>query len=364
MLSEGIVVRFHRVIVWWVVGPVFAALAVADIESKAPGVLQAQVDSGALVGVSAAISKGGEIRWEGGAGLRDREAGLSADADMVHRIASITKSMTAVAVMQLVERNQIDLDATLQTYIPDFPAKEEGPIQVHHLLTHTSGIRHYRGKENRPFDHYATLNDAMKLFWDRPLAAAPGERFVYTTYGYTTLGAIIERASGMSYSVYMSDHVWGPAKMIHTAVETRGKSGPNRSKIYRRNRDGEIEPDDWTDLSVKIPGGGLVSTAGDLVRFANAFEDGRLVTPETRDRILVVPEVQKRRLPYALGWMVWESQEYGDYYHNDGGQAGTSTYLAVFPDHDIAVAVIGNVARAGGEVRGIAVELTDLVLSE
>ena len=245
-----------------------------DFGAQAQAVLQAPVERGALVGVSAALSRDGELRWEGGAGFRDRDVGLPAEADMVHRIASITKSMTAVAVMQLVEKNRVNLDAPLQTYIPEFPVSDKGTIQIRHLLTHTSGIRHYRVKENRPFTHYASLDDAIKLFWGRPLAAAPGERFVYTTYGYTTLGVVIERASGQSYEDYMAEQVWALAGMTHTGLEIHGQEGPNRSKLYRKNRAGEIEDDDLTDLSVKVPGGGLVSTAGELVRFGNASESG------------------------------------------------------------------------------------------
>lgn len=335
-----------------------------DFAVQAQAVLQAPVERAALVGVSAAISRDGEIRWEGGAGFRDRDAELPADADMVHRIASITKSMTAVAVMQLAEHDRVDLTAGLQTYIPEFPVSDKGTIRIQHLLTHTSGIRHYRVKENRPFTHYASLDDAIKLFWDRSLVAAPGERFVYTTYGYTTLGVVIERATGQSYEDYMSEHIWTPAGMTRTRVEIHGGEGPNRSKLYRYNRDGVLEDDDVTDLSVKIPGGGLVSTAGDLVRFANAFERGRLVSTETRTRMLEVPHVEKRRLPYASGWMVWESEPYGNYYQNDGGQAGTSTYLAVFPEHGIVVAVIGNVAGSGGDVREAAFGLVDLCMQE
>jgi len=357
-------VGFRALFIGVIVGSLWVLSPEAEISGAAQGVLQTPVESGALIGVSAAISKDGDILWEGGAGYRDRDAQLPADANMVHRIASITKSMTAVAVMQLVEEHRIDLDTSLQTYIPDFPKSDKGTIQIRHLLTHTSGIRHYRGKENRPFTHYASLDDAIKLFQDRTLAAVPGERYVYTTYGYTTLGVVIERASGKSYGDYMSDHIWKPAGMIHTAIEIHGQSGPNRSKLYRRNREGALEDDDLTDLSIKIPGGGLVSTAGDLVRFANAFEEDRLVSAETRSQMFVVPQIEKRRLPYASGWMVWESETYGDYYHNDGGQAGTSTYLAVFPEHRIAVAVIGNVARAGGDVQAAALGLVDLVLNE
>ena len=138
---------------------------------------------------------------------------------------------------------------------------------------------------------------------------------------------------------------------------------PTRSALYRRGGQGEIVPDTKTDLSVKYPGGGLVSTASDLVRFGIAFESGRLVRPETIERMLVSPEAKWRRgPPYGYGWMFWTDDELGRILHQDGGQSGTTSVLRIYRDRGIVVAVLGNVARTAGEIGEIRDGLVGLLL--
>jgi CubicO group peptidase (beta-lactamase class C family) len=272
--------------------------------------------------------------------------------------------MTATAVLQLVESGKIDLEAPLQRYLPDYPTSDKGTIRIHHLLTHTSSMRHYVGSENRPTTHYPNLTEALKVFWNRPLVAAPGERFLYSTYGYTVLGAVIEAVTGRSYGEHMRTSVFEPAGMAHTRPEDRSREEPQRSALYLRDSAGGTIPDLETDLSIKIPGGGLVSTAADLVRFGVAFIDGRLVSRETVERMLEVPEAKWQRVPYGLGWMVWDDDELGRVLHQDGGQAGTSTILEIYPDRGVVVAVISNVARTGDEIGQIRQALVELLLAK
>ncbi|MDX1383872.1 MAG: serine hydrolase domain-containing protein [Thermoanaerobaculia bacterium] len=340
------------------------ARAAEPFSHRAAELLEVKVAELDLVGVSAAVARRGEIVFEGGAGLRDRERDLPATSEMVHRIASITKAMTATAVLQLVESGDIDLAAPVQRYLPGFPSHEKGTIEIHHLLTHTSGMRHYVGAENRPMEHYPSLAAALEVFEARPLVAEPGVRFLYSTYGYTVLGAVIEAVTGRTYGEHMREAVFAPAGMTRTRPEDRSRDEPQRSALYRRDGEGEIVPDLETDLSIKVPGGGLVSTAGDLVRFGIAFQDGRLVAPETIERMLVVPEAKWQRVPYAMGWMVWQDEVLGRVLHQDGGQSGTSTILEIYPERDVVVAVIGNVARTGREIDEIRRELVELLLAE
>ncbi|MFP6582887.1 MAG: serine hydrolase domain-containing protein [Candidatus Hydrogenedentota bacterium] len=357
-------IRVQSFFILMVFLPVVSSHAESAIALDAQAVLDAKRAEYTLAGVTAAVAIDFELVWEGGVGMRDREQSIPTEVTMLHRVASITKSMTAVAIMQLVESGKIDLDASLRTYLPDYPESDRGTIRIRHLLAHTSGVRHYRGDENRPFDHYDTLADALAVFQGRRIAFEPGDRYLYTTYGYTILGAVIESATGMSYGEYMKEFVWTPSGMQSTSLEMHGAQDPNQSKLYRKNDAGEIEEDDYTDLSIKYPGGGLVSTSGDLVRFAIAFESGNLVSAGSRIAMFEIPLVSKpRRVPYALGWMVWDSETYGTYLHNDGGQSGTSTYLVILPEQKIAVAVMSNLSSEGRAVRDIAFSLVDLALA-
>jgi CubicO group peptidase (beta-lactamase class C family) len=336
----------------------------ASFEDQAQALLDAQVKESGVAGVSAGIMRDGKIIWLGGSGYRDVENQIPADGDMFARIASITKSMTATAIMQLEETKKLKLKDPVRKYVKQYPKKDRGTPRIEHLLTHTSGTRHYQGKENRPFDHFETLDEAIALFMGRRLAFEPGSRYLYTTYGYTLLGAVIEAASKQSYEAYMQEHIWDKACMKRTALEIRGKTAPDQSKLYRFDGENGIIEDEYTDLSVKYPGGGLVSTAEDLLRFGDAFISGKLVSQKTIDRMLTVKEVPKQSVPYALGWMVFDHPDWGKRIHNDGGQAGTSTTLDIYPEKGIVVAVLCNVYRAGEPINAIANGLVRLALEE
>jgi len=333
-----------------------------DLASRAQAVIDKTVAEAALPALVAGIAKNGQIIWMGATGYSDIENKVKATPDMVHRLASVSKPLTATAAMQLVEQKKLDLDAPFRNYVPSWPEKTEGEILLWHLLSHTSGIRHYAGRENRPTEHYDTLFDAMNVFKDRPLAFAPGDKYLYTTYGYTALGAAIESASGEPYADYMRAHVWAPAGMEHTSLEVKGVDVANKAKLYRRGADGPVA-DAYDDASVRYPGGGIQSTVGDLLRFAIAFESEKLLSKMTMERMQVIPPLRmppadgKREPPYALGWIVRDSKDYGRILTHDGGQSGTSTNFAIYPDHHVAVAVLCNLQDAGRPVLDVTIAL-------
>ncbi len=333
---------------------VLATPAMADeLATRAQAVLDKSLKDNNLPAVTAGIAKDGQIVWVGAAGYMDVENKVAAVPEMVHRLASISKAMTATGAMQLVEHGKLDLEAPLRQYVASWPENPEGTILIKHVLSHTSGIKHYQGRENSTTTHYNTLLEAVELFKARPLAFAPGQGFVYTTYGYTALGAAMENASGQSYGDYMREHVWTPAGMEHTGLEIFGEAVPNKAKLYRRTADG-LGPDRNDDNSVKYPGGGIQSTAADLLRFGIAFEGGKLLSPASIDRMLQVPQLpQKADLDYGLGWMIGNSQDFGNFIRHDGGQSGTSTNLVILRDKHIVVAVLCNMYSASKEVGNI-----------
>lgn len=333
---------------------VLTAPAMADeLATRAQAVLDKILKESGLPAVTAGIAKDGHIVWVGAAGYSDVENKVAAVPDMVHRLASISKAMTATGAMQLVEQGKLDIEAPLRKYVPSWPENPEGTILIKHLLSHTSGIKHYQGRENSTTTHYNTLLDAVELFKARPLAFAPGQGFVYTTYGYTALGAAMENASGQSYGDYMREHIWTPAGMEHTSLEIFGEAVPNKAKLYRRTGNGP-GPDRDDDNSVKYPGGGIQSTSADLLRFGIAFDSGKLVSPATIDRMLQAPQLpEKADLVYGLGWMIGNSEDFGHFIRHDGGQSGTSTNLVILRDKHIVIAVLCNLYNAGKEVGNI-----------
>lgn len=316
-----------------------------------------------FVGVSAGIYYQEAVLWQGGAGYRNLANQTAATPEMLHRIASISKPMTAVAVLQLAATGLLDLDAPIQRYLPQFPAKAAGPITIRQLLNHTSGIPAYRSaREFTSRVHYPTLWEATAVFRDRKLLFEPGTEFSYTTYGYTILGAIIERVTDAAYAEYMREHVWGPAGMLHTDVELTGRDYPLKSKLYRKDKRGDFEKDVHDILSIKYAGGGIQSTVADLLAFGRAILDNELLTAEQLAAMRQVPAVPRQGTPYGLGWYVVDDPEHGRIVRHGGAQSGTSTYLEIYLDQRLVVAVLANTAGADLEVGALKDQLARLVL--
>ena len=297
------------------------------------------------MGLVAGVYANGKIVHIGGAGYRAKDQGLAAEANMVHRIASIAKPMTAIAIMQLVEQGKISLDAPIQTYVPEFPKKKEGAITVRHLLTQTSGINAYKNdKDGSTTEEYASLLDAMDRFKDRKLVGQPGKVYQYTTYGYVVLGVIIEKVSGLNYGEYMQEYVWGPAGMSHTSIEKYKEVVENKSKFYKRNSKGKIKEEESTNLSMKVPGGGLQSTVTDLLRFGEAIINHKLVSKETFDMMLENPGVRPAEAgnPYGMGWFLYDNNLERRVIGHSGGQVGTSTQFMLLPDQGVVVVCLSN----------------------
>ena len=304
--------------------------------------------------LSLAIVTDNQMLWSKGYGLADVENSVSAKPDTEYRLASIAKSITAVAVMQLVERGKLDLNASINKYCAAYPEKhplKDAPdkhfsITVRQLLVHQSGIRHSKLDELLTTRHYNSIGEAIGSFKDDPLVVEPELKYSYSTPGYTLLGCAIETASGMSYIDYVSENIFKPAGMTRTFVDDVYTIIPNRARGYRKTQAGEIQNAPLHDTSIKVPGGGLVSTVEDLARFAIAINTNKLVKPETLAQMWIKPKTSDgKEQSYAMGFLI-NDREGLLRVLNDGSQAGTRTYLFLIPGQKFAIALMTNLEKA------------------
>ena len=231
--------------------------------------------------ISAAVAVGGNIVFSQAIGQADLETGAPATPETVYNIGSVSKAITAVAVMQLVEAGQVRLDDPIQKYVPAFPDKG-APITVWNLLTHTSGIRHYRihdfpGKDWEENHHpYASLAEAIGIFAKDPLLFHPGQYYFYSSYGVNLLQGVVETASGLGFEDYLRQRVFAPAGMARSDLDVAGRRVANRARGYEM-KDGRPAPTAAVDVSYKYASGGMLSTAEDLVRLGVALNQGKLL---------------------------------------------------------------------------------------
>jgi CubicO group peptidase (beta-lactamase class C family) len=297
-------------------------------------------------GVSIAVVQNGQPVWSAGFGMADLEDSAPATASTLYRLASISKPITAVAILQLYERGKLDLDAPVQKYCPAFPQKD-APITSRQLLGHLSGIRHYNhdGKGDVPEDsarHFSTMADALQLFASDSLLSKPGTHFNYSTYGYTLLGCVLEGAASQKYADFVTENIFRPAAMDHTQVDDFFAIIPHRTRWYHRDKTGAVQNAGVLDSSYKIPGGGLVSSADDMANFETAVLAGKLLKPATRELMWTVQHTSSGEpTGYALGWGATDRSGLHLIAHS-GGQQGTSTSIVLAPQKSAAIVVLAN----------------------
>jgi len=309
-------------------------------------------------GMSVALVVDDRLAWSEGFGLADVENEVPARANTVYRIASISKPIAATAVMQLVERGRVNLDDPVQKFVPRFPVKGEQTITIRHLLTHTSGIRHYRDGEMESSRAYETVGDALSIFQDDPLLFSPGTKYSYSTYAYNLLGAVVEAASGVMFEAYLQANVWTPAGMTTTYFDHVSQIIPHRAEQYVRSGS-SVENAPLADLSNKWAGGGVLSTAEDLARFHIALDEGKLLKPETLKQMYTPYRLRDGSdTTYGLGWMVSKDDGGRTWIAHSGGATGGTTYLLRDPSRKLAVAILCNVQNAPG-LRDLAIKIAE-----
>lgn len=295
------------------------------------------------VGLSIAVARHGEILLEKGYGLADAEHDVPADEETMFRIGSVTKQFTAALVMRLVEQEKLALDDELAEYVPDFPLQGR-KVTIEQLLQHTSGIKSYTelGEEwQKVWPLELSHAELLALVDDKPFDFEPGTDWHYSNTGYYLLGMVIEKVSGRSYAEQLRAELCEPLGLARTRYDSNRELIPKRAQGYAL--EGEWLVNDQI-LGMAQPGaaGGIVSTAGDLVRWQMALSSGKVVSPESFARMCtptVLPNGHDTRYGFGLRMPEWAGRRRVEH---GGGIFGFNSMLFWLPDEDLHVAVISN----------------------
>ena len=333
----------------------------ADKLDKIEKAISSEMSRQSIPGLSVAVVINQKLVWSNGYGLADLENNIPAKATTAYRLGSISKPITAAAVMQLVERGKIDLDAPIQKYCPAFPEKQ-WPVTTRLLLGHLAGVRHYKGNEFDSTRHFASIVEGLEMFKSDPLLHEPGAKFTYTTHGYSVLGCAVEGASGMKFDEYVRENVSKPAALYRLQVDDVYTIIPNRAQGYQKTQSGQLRNSGLADTSYKIPGGGFISTVEDLAKFAIAMQAGVIVKKETLDKMWAKQTLKDGKFsPYGLGWGIGEHGGMKEVSHG-GAQQRVSTYLYMLPEKGLAVAVMSNLEGAGNGLGKLSAQIADILL--
>ena len=317
------------------------------------------------IGATVVVSHCGKILWQQGFGLADIENNIAMSPDTKLRIASISKTLTSVALGQLYQQKKLDLDLPIQSYVPTFP-KKKSTITLRQLAGHLAGIRHYKGNEFLSNKAYSTVTEGLDIFKNDPLINQPGSQYVYSSYGWNLISAAIENASNQPFLDYMQTQVFLPANMTDTLPEYHQVLIANRGRQYTVSSDNlSISNAPYVDNSYKWAGGGFIGTARDLIKFGTAVSSGKLLPTDTYNLLLTpLHTTTGINTHYGLGWRLdmIENQSSGveKYWGTEyaqqvkstfaeislvghtGGATGGKSVFMMTPDNHWSIAVIVN----------------------
>jgi len=316
-------------------------------------------ESKGFPGMAVAVAQGHELLWSTELGYANIEDSVKIDVNRsLFRIGSVSKTLTAVGLMQLYQQGKIDLDAEIQKYVPTFPPKTY-PVTVRQIAQHVGGIRHYRGIEMLSNVHYSTVADGLMIFVDDELEYEPGTQYSYSSYGWNLISATMETASGQNFLLYMQEHVFIPAGMKHTFPDNATSKMTNRVTFYEKGK--MLSPQ--VDNSYKWAGGGFLSTAMDLVLFSQAILDNTLITETSKDIALqTVTLPNGNQTNRGIGFEIGEDSKGRAWIGHGGGSVGGTTMLIIYAEQELIVVVLVNQSNAS--VRNIALNIADVFLDE
>jgi CubicO group peptidase (beta-lactamase class C family) len=309
------------------------------------------MDASGTPGMSVAVAVRGDVVWSEAFGYADVEQEVRATPQTRFRVGSVSKLLTAAALVKLAENGALGLDEPVRRYVPSFTAGGDG-VTSRRLAGHLGGIRHYTAADFAPGRNidqtvYRTTNDALAIFQRDTLEAAPGTRYRYSTFSYTLLSAAIEGAAREEFLTALQRLVLTPLGMASTSPDRWDAPVPRRTRFYARAAPGEVVHDQPVYSTYKWAGGGMLSTAEDLARFGSAHLAPGFFKEESLRELF-----SSQRLPggaathVGLGWRIAEDPDGRPVYHHAGSIEGGRSILLVYPRERVVVALLSNRASS------------------
>lgn len=247
------------------------------------------------------VAENGKIIYKDAFGLANREWNIPNRTDTKFMIGSVSKPLTATLMLIQVQKGLIKLNNTIEDYLPEFKNKPAAKVTIRQLLNHTSGIANYDIIKDffpRISRQYFTREDYVKVYMDSALAFTPGTQYAYSSWGYFTLGYIMERVTKKSYAELMSDDIFKKLKMDNSGSYYHTQIVPNRATGYDYSFGGYTSSD-FRDQSNTMGTGDIYSTVEDLFKFHLALANNTLLNKELTDEMFA-PGIDPAQ--YGYGW--------------------------------------------------------------
>lgn len=317
-----------------------------------------------IPGLALAIVRGDQIEYARGYGVAD-DAGRPVTPQTPFLAASLSKSFTALAVMQLVEAGKIKLDVRVQSYLPWFQTADQGvsaKITVRHLLHHTSGFSELEGALRNLDRNPAgdALETSVRALSNTRLNAAPGERYEYSNTNYDILGLLIQTVTGIPYETYIEDHIFAPLQMRNSYTSLEKARAGSVSTGYVSFFGLTTNYDRFMPYSrTVVPSAGLFSSAEDMAHYLLVhINEGRhpqgatLISPAGAAELHAPGVNINENILYAMGWVIFPFPQLSDAngaseavpiaLSHGGEGANFRSLMVMVPDLRLGVVVLMN----------------------
>jgi CubicO group peptidase (beta-lactamase class C family) len=320
-------------------------------------------------GVAVVVAQNGTVLFKKGYGFADVTHRSAFAPDTKSRIGSITKQFTAAAILKLQEQGKLSVQDKLSKYFPDFPRGDE--VTLHHLLTHTSGIRSYTDKPGfmDKVTTPVTPDNLLQSFQNDAYDFAPGKKWRYNNSGYFLLGRIVEKVSGQSYGDFLRKTFFGPLGMANTGVHHAGVALEHEALGYQFTGAAFTNALNW-DMSWAGGAGALYSTVEDLFRWNEGLFGGKVLKETTLKAAWTPVKTEDNKDDdsgngYGYGWFCARTRGAQEISHG-GGLNGFSSFIMRLPRENFTVAILANAlpGAPGVEPSRLAHLVTEIYLGD
>lgn len=287
------------------------------------------------------VAKNGKIVYEKAFGKANIELDVNLTTKSVFQLGSMTKQFTAIAILILEEQGKLDIQQTVSKYIPDYPSGDS--ITIHHLLTHTSGIKDFTKMKSLKDIAQKEMTPKMMVdfFKNEPADFKPGEKFDYNNSGYVLLGYIIEIVSGEPYEDFIQKHIFKKVGMNQSRYATDRQIIKQRAYGYQKKESGYVNKT-IINFSVPFASGALMSTISDMLKWQNALNQNILLKKETSQKAFIKYKLNNgEEFTYGYGWHIKDLKGTSSREHG-GSVFGFKTMGVYIPSEDIYVIGLTN----------------------
>jgi len=302
--------------------------------------------AGPLPGLSLAVVRHGKLEKTAAYGLANVELNVPVAEHSLFQIQSITKTFTSAAVLMLVDEGKLDLADPVSKYLDNTPDTWK-PITLRHLLSHTSGIKDFINEPTASIRLDVSEDDVLRATAQRPLNFTPGEKYAYSNTNYHLLAMILRKVTGKYYGDVLKERIFDPLGMTDTRIVTLKEILPNRVAGYRWSGNRFQNGDFVAQSILSYGGGGVISTAADMAKWALALDAGKLLKKETLALAWTGVTLNDGKTSgYGLGWGVGTTNRRRYVGHTGAHVTGFTSAIMRYRDDDLTVIVLTNAGHA------------------